>query len=71
MMTMNKFQAACIASVIMAVLSLASCGLKDDLYIPAGETEAAPADSQNAEAPDENQAERDTDNSEPSPEQAP
>jgi len=48
-MMMNKTRAANIVLVAMASLFFAACGLKDDLYIPTEETEAAPADSQSAE----------------------
>jgi predicted small lipoprotein YifL len=51
-MMMNKIRAANIVLASMAVLFFAACGLKDDLYIPAEETAAAPADAQSTD--DEN-----------------
>jgi len=54
-MTKTGTRSAYIATIVMAVLLLPACGLKDDLYIPSEETQAPPAqalgtEEQNAEA---------------------
>jgi len=47
-MMMNKIRVANIVLASMVTLLFAACGLKDDLYIPTEETEAATADAQSA-----------------------